>query len=169
MTIQEIAESIVADRGPIILVIMLMMTFVEITPIKLSPWTAIFNWFGKRLNKEVTTKIDKIEDRLEHHIQESEQSELKARRMAILDFSSSIIRGVNYHREKFEFMINECDQYEKYIDENKIKNGVAEASIAEIRRIYQEHLRNHDFLVESEPLPKQQVAAKQSSKKGVEG
>ena len=66
-------------------------------------------------------------------------------------------------------MINECDQYEKYIDENKIKNGVAEASIAEIRRIYQEHLRNHDFLVESEPLPKQQVAAKQSSKKGAEG
>lgn len=162
MTIQEIAESIVADRGPIILVIMLMMTFVEVTPIKLNPWTAIFNWFGRRLNKEVTVKIDKIEDRLEHHIKESEEGELKARRMSILDFSSSIIRGVNYHKEKFDFMINECDQYEQYIIDNKVKNGVAEASIAEIRRIYQEHLRNHDFLVESEPLPKQQVAAKHS-------
>lgn len=165
MTIQEIAESVVADRGPIILVVMLMMTFVEITPIKLSPWTAIFNWFGKRLNKDVTDKIDKIGEKLEHHIKESEEIELKTRRMSILDFSSSIIRGVNYHKEKFDFMINECDQYEKYCKDNDIKNGVAEASIAEIRRIYGEHLRNNNFLVESEPLPKK-VAAKQSSKKG---
>ena len=165
MTIQQIAEAIVADRGPIILVIVAMMTFVEITPIKLSPWSAIFNWFGKKLNKEVIDKIDKLEGRLDTHIKDSEEQELRSRRTSILDFSSSVIRGVNYHREKFDFMINECDQYEKYCVKNEIKNGVAEASIAEIRRIYQEHLRNNDFLVESEPLPKK-IAAKQSPKKG---
>lgn len=157
MTIQEIAESIVADRGPIILVIMLVMTFVEITPVKLNPWSAIFNWFGKRLNKELITKMDKIELSLEAHIKDSMENELKERRMSILDFSSSVIRGVNYHREKFDFMIRECDQYEEYCKKNDIKNGVAEASIAEIRRIYGEHLRNNDFLLESEPLPRQVV------------
>lgn len=166
MTIQELLESIVADRGPIFLFIFAMMTLVEITPIKLNPWTSIFEWFGKKLNKEVITKIDKIETRLDAHIKDSEQQELRARRTSILDFSSSIIRGVNYHREKFDFMINECDQYEEYCKANNVKNGVAEASISEIRRIYQEHLRNNDFLQETEPLPRKIAARKEAQKKG---
>ena len=168
MTIQEIAESIVADRGPIILIIVAMMTFVEVTPIKLNPWSAIFGWFGKKLNKEVIDKIDIMEKRLDTHIKDSEQQELRSRRTCILDFSSSVIRGVNYHREKFDFMINECDQYEEYCKKNDIKNGVAEASIAEIRRIYKEHLRNNDFLVESEPLPRKIAARQSATKKGGE-
>ena len=149
MTIQEIMEMIVADRGPIALVFVIALTLLQISPIKINPWTAILNWLGKQINKEVLDKIDLVEKRLDEHIQDSEDNTLKARRVAILDFSSSIIRGVNYHREKFDFMINECDSYEKYCADNKIKNGVADASIAEIRRIYQEHLRNADFLTES--------------------
>lgn len=155
MTIQKLMENIVADRGPIFLVFFLIMTLIQITPIKLNPWSAIFKWLGKQLNTDVLAKmntlekrIDAVEEAQKSHIQESKEDELKARRISILDFSSSILRGVNYHREKFDFMINECDSYEEYCKKNEIKNGVAEASIAEIRRIYQEHLRNNDFLVE---------------------
>lgn len=155
MTIQQLMENIVADRGPILLVFFIVMTLIQVTPIKINPWSAIFKWLGKQLNTDVLVKMDALEKRIdavekgqEEHIKESKEDELKARRMSILDFSSSILRGVNYHREKFEFMITECDSYEAYCKENKIKNGVAEASIAEIRRIYQEHLRSNDFLVE---------------------
>lgn len=155
MTIQQLAENIVADRGPILLVFFVVMTLIQITPIKINPWSAIFKWLGKQLNTDVLVKmtalekrIESVEKRQEDHVKESEKDELKARRMTILDFSSSILRGVNYHREKFNFMINECDSYEQYCKENDVKNGVAQASIAEIRRIYQEHLRNNDFLDE---------------------
>lgn len=149
MTLQEILEMIVADRGPIVLFLLLGMTCVQIAPIKLNPWDAVFRWLGKQINQEVIEKIDAVEARLDAHIKESCESELRLRRTNILDFSSSVIRGVNYHREKFDFMIAECDSYEKYCASNGIKNGVAEASISEIRRIYQEHLRNNDFLTES--------------------
>ena len=155
MTIQQLMENLVEDRGPILLIFFIVMTFIQITPIKINPWTAIFKWFGKQLNtdvleemKTVKKQIGTMEKRLDEHISDSKEDELKMRRNTILDFSSSILRGVNYHREKFEFMINECDSYEKYCKDNDIKNGVAEASIVEIRRIYQEHLRNADFLVE---------------------
>lgn len=148
MTVKEIAEEILRDSGPISLVILAMLTFIQITPIKLNPWSALFRWLGRQMNGEVIQKIDKVEERLDKHIADSDESDLKARRASILDFSSSVIRGVNYHKEKFDFMIQECDSYEKYCHENNIINGVATASIAEIRRIYQEHLRNDDFLVE---------------------
>ena len=147
--VKEIAEAIVADKGPILLVITAVMTLIEITPIQFNPWSALFNWFGRQINKDIITKIDNIEKRLSDHIKDSEAMELRERRTNILDFSSSVIRGTNYHKEKFEFMINECDTYEEYCTANQIKNGVAEASIAEIRRIYKEHLRNNDFLSES--------------------
>lgn len=148
MTIKELFEMLMEDRGPIILIVLAAMTLVQVTPIKLNPWSALFKWFGKQINKEVIEKIDTIEKRLDKHIKDSEDSELNTRRTEILDFSSSVIRGVNYHKEKFDFMIKECDSYEKYCSDNKVVNGVAAASIAEIRRIYQEHLRNDDFLHE---------------------
>lgn len=165
MTIKDIAEMLMQDKGPILLTIMIMLTLVELVPIKLNPWSAIFNWFGKKLNKEVIEKIDVIEERLDEHIKDSEETDLKARRTAILDFGSNVIRGVNYHKEKFDFMIGECDDYEDYCKKHDIKNGVAEASIAEIRRIYQERLRNNNFLVENEETTRK-VAAR---KKGDDG
>lgn len=148
MTWQDILDRIVQDKDSIFLIILLATTLIQVAPIRINPWGALFRWVGRQINKEVMDKIDQIETRLDNHIQESESSELRTRRASILDFSSSIIRGVNYHKEKFEFMIAECDSYEKYCTENKIKNGVAEASIAEIRRVYSEHLHHNDFLVE---------------------
>lgn len=148
MTIQELMERIVADRGPILLVFFIVMTLIQVTPIKINPWSAIFKWLGRQLNSDVIKKIDAVEKRLDEHIKDSTEIELETRRSSILDFSSSILRGVNYHKEKFDFMIKQCDSYEQYCKDNNIKNGVAEASIAEIRRIYQERLRNADFLLE---------------------
>ena len=151
MTLKDILEMIVADRGPISLLFIVAMTILQIAPININPWSALFRWFGKQLNQDVIKDIDEVKQQLNQHIKDSEESELKARRTTILDFGSSVIRGVNYHKEKFDFMINECDAYQEYCRKNNIQNGVAEASIAEIRRIYQDHLRNDDFLVDRVP------------------
>lgn len=148
MTLKDILESVLVDRGPIILFFIISMSIVQIAPIKINPWSAIFRWFGKQLNTEVIEKVDVIEERLDRHISESEENTLKARRARILDFASNIIKDMNYHKEKFDFIINECDSYQMYCNENNIADGVVDASIAEIRRIYQEHLRNNDFLSE---------------------
>jgi len=146
MSIQAVFNQLTQDNGPILLLIVAVATLVQITPIKINPWSALFGWIGRQINKEVVDKINVVEARLNDHINESSDAELRARRAAILDFSSSILRGVNYHKEKFEFMITECDSYEKYCKDNDIRNGVAEASIAEIRKIYQDHLHRNDFL-----------------------
>lgn len=148
MTIKELLETLVADRGPITLLFIIGITLVQIAPIQINPWSAIFKWLGRKLNTEVIEKVDTIEERLDKHIEEWSECTLKERRARILDFSSSVLRGENYHKEKFEFMIAECDSYEDYCEDNDIKNGVAKASIAEIRRIYQDRLRNNDFLID---------------------
>lgn len=150
MAIKEIATAIMSDSGPITLLFLCLITLVEIVPIKVNPWSAIFKWIGRQVNKEVIEKINTVEERLDKHISDSDESDLKIRRARILDFSSSILRGTNYHKEKFDFMISECDSYEQYCHDNDIINGVATASIKEIRRVYQDRLRNSNFLSDQE-------------------
>ena len=155
MTVKEILDMIVHDRGPIIATIIILMSLIQIAPIKLDPWTAIISWLGSHLNKDVIDKMDSLEkrvkdvdDRLSDHINKSELEKLEKRRATILEFGSSVMRGINYHQEEFNFMIKECDFYEEYCNKNGVANGVAKASISEIRRIYQEKLRSDDFLKE---------------------
>lgn len=160
MTIKEILEMLFEDRGPIIMLFLIATTLVEIAPIKLNPWKKLLKWFGSLFNSDVMMKltdvdhkVGDIETRLNDHIKASDEMDLKARRSAILDFASNLMRGQNYHKEKFEFMIRECDSYEKYCRDNGVINGVADASITEIRRIHAEKLRTNGFLSDHASAP----------------
>lgn len=61
MSIQEI----VTYSGGALLI---LMTLVQITPIKINPWSAIGRALGNALNKDVIDKLEKVENRLNEHI-----------------------------------------------------------------------------------------------------
>lgn len=161
MTVKSIVELIIEaikqDGAGWAVIILLAMTVIQISPIKLDPWTKIANFIERGLNKMVLEKVDKIgkkvdlvEEKLNNHILESESSALQQKRSDILSFGSSIISGKNYNKEKFDFMMSCCDEYEKYCHENKVANGVADATIKEIRRIYSVRLSEGSFLREGQ-------------------
>ena len=147
--------------------IMLFLTTlgIELTPrIKWNPWTALFKWIGERFNTHIDAKLNgirgelnvldqkvaNVQDQLGKHISESEQNALRAMRRDILEFCNACMNGRKHTREQYEFMIKQCDTYEEFIRKNYIKNGVIEAAITEIRRLYQERLHKNDFLREGE-------------------
>ena len=138
---------------------------IELTPkIKWNPWTALFKWIGEKFNthidtkletvreeiKTVDTKVTKVQTELTKHMAESEKKALQDTRNTILDFSNACMNGRRHTKEQYEFMINQCDKYEEYINKNKVKNGVIETAIKEIRRLYDERIHKNDFLKEGE-------------------
>jgi len=58
-------------------------------------------------------------------------------RRDILKFYDSCRNGQKHTKEQFDSVICQCDYYEKYIQDHDIKNGVIEAAIKEIRRLYE--------------------------------
>ena len=155
MTIKQIIELISKDGSSWIILIIILASLIQISPIKINPWTSFANWLGKALNKpviaevaKVNKKVEEVEKKLDNHITESENQALQSTRSEILSFGSSIISGKNYNKEKFDFMISKCDKYEKYCRENNVANGVADATIREIRRIYAFRLADGSFLKE---------------------
>lgn len=155
MTIKQIIDLISADGPHWIILFIIVASIIQISPIKINPWTALVNWLGRSLNKQVidkveavNKKIDDVDKKLDDHIVESKNQELQSTRSEILSFGSSIISGRNYNKEKFDFMISKCDKYEKYCRENNVANGVADATIKEIRRVYSLRLGEGSFLKE---------------------
>jgi hypothetical protein len=129
----------------IIIVVIILTTLVQISPLKLNPWDFCLGWIGDRLNSHIIKKVDVLDEKLTEHVKESKDSSVKRKRQRILQFVEDGMGGKRYTKETFEFMMNECDEYEKYIKDNDIKNGVIDASIAEIRRRYIDHIHNADF------------------------
>lgn len=143
--------------------IFLMSIGIEIVPkIKWNPWSSLIKWIGSKFNdkidkkmdtvrgeiKELDKKIDAVQTQLSEHIAESEIKSLEDTRRDILEFANACMNGRKHTKEQFDFMIKKCDTYELYIKNNEIKNGVIEAAIKEIRRLYDKCIQEHSFLKE---------------------
>lgn len=129
----------------IIILAVILTTLVQISPLKLNPWDFCLGWIGDRLNSHIVKKVDVLDEKLTEHVKESRDSSVKRKRQRILQFVEDGMGGKRYTKETFEFMMRECDDYETYIRDHEIKNGVIDASIAEIRRRYIDHIQNVDF------------------------
>lgn len=166
MTFQEFLASIGLTTTSFWgIVVFLMSIGIEIIPkIKWSPWSALFRYIGNRFNEKIdkkieslatnigsiSTKVEQVDKDLKRHIKESEQATLQDMRRDILDFCNACMNKRRHTKEQFDFVIKECDTYEKYIKKNEIKNGVIEAAIKEIRRIYDKCIQENSFLKEGE-------------------
>lgn len=145
----------VKEHGTLaMMAIALVMTLIQITPIKINPWSKVARGIAKLFTGDVTKKLDTLEkkldtvdQRLNEHIEESAAIDLRNRRESILDFASALAEGKRrYTREQYEQMLKECDSYDMYCTEKRFKNAVAEESMALIRQSYAEKLRDNSFL-----------------------
>lgn len=142
---------------------------IEIFPkIKWNPWSSLIKWIGSKFNDKIDAKIDalnksmdskiqsvdekvdKLQSDLSAHVLESENKNLQDIRRDILNFCNACMIGQRHTKEQFDFVIHQCDYYETYIHDHDIKNGVIEAAIKEIRRLYEKCIQEHSFLKEGE-------------------
>jgi hypothetical protein len=160
MAISKIVEMVGANSDQLTfwgVLILILSIGVEFTPIKINPWSSLLGWIGSKLNSklnaklaEIDNKVDKLSDDLDRHIAESNSKELKDTRRDILEFCNSCMNGRKHTKEQFEFVIKQCDEYEKYIEENGIKNGVVDAATKEIRRLNLKCIQENSYLREGE-------------------
>lgn len=165
MTIQEIIELMKGHSALLPWLCLIVMSLIEITPIKINPWTRFGKWFGGIINGEVLEKVDNLEKGLESLRTESavKNNELKIEiedlreeghereatnlRTRILEFGDSITHGTAYSKEHWSQLLMDIDAYETYCDEHEhYVNNVANATISYIKKMYQIHLENDDFL-----------------------
>ena len=133
---------------------LVLMTLIQIAPIKINPWSALAGMFGRALNAEVMAEIKKIEarqkqtqDQLANHIRVDDDRNADSHRQRILQFNTELLRDIPHTREDFIEILADIDFYEQYCSEHKdYKNSRAVHAIANIGRVYDDRLKKHDFL-----------------------
>lgn len=127
MTLKEILET----GGGVLLIV---LTLVQIAPIKVNPWSVIAAALGRALNKDVIDLIEK--------------GKAETARYRIIRFNDEIRHDVRHTEEHFTQIIEDIDTYENFCAEHpKFHNGKAVRSIANIRQIYDKCCEENSFLV----------------------
>ena len=134
--------------------LLLLLTFVQISPIKVNPWSWIAKKFGRAINADVLEEIVDIkhrqevtQERLEKHIQDDNERDANMHRQRILNFNTELMRGKDdYTHEYFVDILHDIDEYESFCEEHPgYKNNRATLAISNIKRVYQDHVENGSF------------------------
>lgn len=134
--------------------LLLLITFIQIAPIKVNPWSAIVRGIGKALNGDVLKKLDVLEagqvktrKRLDEHIRIDDDRNADTHRSRILHFNTELLRGDKHTREDFIETLAEIDFYEHYCREHPdYENNRAVLAIENIERVYKDLMENGGFL-----------------------
>ncbi len=149
MTLQAVWDILVGwkeEAGVGLIILLILMSVVQVSKININPWDWVLGLIGKKLNKAIFDKVEEVEKKLDKHIEEDNKAKLEAQRRDILDFANACMNKRRHTQEQFKFVIKKCDEYEKYIEDNHIKNGEITSAIEEIRRLNTKCRQENSFL-----------------------
>jgi hypothetical protein len=127
--------------------VLLLLTLIQISPIKIDPWTAIFRAIGRAFNAELLKEVRDVRSTLDNHIKADDERNADEHRARILRFNNELIREIPHTKEEFIDVLADIDYYESYCrDHPDYKNNRAVFAIANIGKSYTERLEKHDFL-----------------------
>lgn len=144
-------KEILLNGGGVLLV---LLTIVQIAPIKINPWSALARLLGKAINTDVLKDLDDVKGAqremrkvLDEHIRIDDERDADSHRQRILQFNNELLREIPHTQEDFNEVLAEIDLYEDYCKAHPdYKNNRAIHAIAHIGKVYDERLEKHDFL-----------------------
>lgn len=138
MTIGELVGS-----GAVI--ILLFTTVFEIAPIKWNPLTSILSWLGKRMNGELTAKVDQQGAQINALNNKIDMNEIDRIRWEILNFANSCRKGEHHNKDEFVHIIGLHEKYNKILAEHDMTNGLVSIEYEYIEDIYRRCLEKNNF------------------------
>lgn len=128
-------------------------TIVEVSKIKINPWSSLFKWIGNKMMEDVKEELKEVKD--EQKELAKRQDELTRQRAIdaadrikaeIFTFYNECQKGQRHSEGEFNHIIQQNQKYEKLIEETKEPNGVYEAEYKYIMAVYEKCQNEKDFL-----------------------
>lgn len=124
-----------------------LATIIQISPIKLDPWTWLARWIGRAINGELIEKVDKMEKKIEKMDQEEHLQRAKDARTRVLRFGDELLHDVHHTKEHFDDVLRDITYYENYCDEHpNFENDQMHITADYIKETYHKCLKEHSFL-----------------------
>lgn len=126
MSLQEI----VTNGG---LTLVVVLSIIQITPVKVNPWSWLARAIGKALTADVLDALA--------------ENKADTARYRILRFDDEIRHGLKHSEEHFNQVLSDIDLYEKYCTNHKdYPNNKAVSAIAKIKKTYEKCKDENSFI-----------------------
>jgi len=124
----------VAGWGLIVLI--LLLSFVQISPLKLNPWDRIFSWVGQKANGKMQSQLNALSAQVR-------EMWINKHRQTLLIFARECRAGIEHSADEWINALNVAEEYEKYCESHAVTNGIVKADTAYIRELYLQLSREH--------------------------
>ena len=122
-------------------------TLIQVAPIRVNPWSALAEWIGRAINKEMMDNVSSMQETLDKHITKDDERYAKQCRLRILRFNDEILQQKRHTKEHFDEILDDITEYERYCAEHPdYKNNKAVMAIHNVNRVYGECLARNSFL-----------------------
>lgn len=155
MSFKNVAEMLNIGLEGWAIAVIVLMSLVQIAPIKINPLSWLASAFGRAINRELIGKVDNLEksiERVEVKQKQEEEARLEDKaetaRVRILRFNNELLLGTPRHtKESFDQVLDDITYYENYCEHHEnYKNGKAVMAIKNVRRCYDKCQIDGDFL-----------------------
>lgn len=127
--------------------LVILLTLVQIAPIKINPWTWLGRLIGRAINGEVLEKVETLTQDVRDNKADDDDKWATLSRSHILAFGDEIRLGIAHSKERFDQILLDISNYEQYCDEHpNYHNDKAPVTIDLIKRTYQKCLEENKFL-----------------------
>lgn len=125
----------------------IMLTLIQLAPVKINPWSWLARALGRAINGEVLRKVDSLSADVQSLRNQTEEREAKAARSRILRFGDEIYQGTLHSKEHFDQVLDDITDYEQYCAAHpNFKNDMTILTVKKIKETYQTCLEKHSFL-----------------------
>lgn len=120
-----------------------LSVFIEITPVKINPISALLRWIGRQTNKELIDDVNDLKDK----VSALERSDVVDCRVRILRFADELRRSIKHSKETFDQVLSDIDTYERYCAGHPdFMNNKTIAAKTKILEVYSDCIDNNSFL-----------------------
>lgn len=124
-----------------------LISLVQIAPIKIDPWSSFIRWIGKILLGEINAKIDSLDKKIDALEKKEDMRDAVNKRVRILRFEDELQGEKRHSKDSFDQVMSDITDYDQYCAEHpKFKNNQTEATVTHIKKVYAERLEKRDFL-----------------------
>ena len=138
MTIVETVQKITAGEitAWAVVAIIVLLSIIQISPLKWDPWDRIFGWIGKKAHGDLQEKLESLEKK-------TRDIWIYNHRQAVIQFARECRDKVSHDAEEWATILAMADEYESFCRREMISNGLVKADTEYIRELYQELSRDH--------------------------
>ena len=130
--------------GNVLIIGVAVLSLIQITPLKIDPWSKFFKVIGKMVNGEVMTELKSVRDDLDGVHKEldtmkdtEERRDADAARNRILRFDDELRRKIDHSEEFFNQALEDVTFYRTYCSQHDTyPNAKADSAMRNIEDTY---------------------------------